>query len=75
MEEGLGGFDLVWWQTMCDVCQEQPFQWADDDGVLRCEPCHNYRATAQGGDYDHWVSLRSSTIKTILFNPKPSPQD
>lgn len=40
----------------CEDCNIQPFVWADDDGVLRCDGCHNVVAGAWGGDYNVLVA-------------------
>ena len=48
----------------CEVCAKHRANWADDDGVLRCDPCHSEVATAWGGDYGDLKCL----VHLIKFN-------
>lgn len=27
---------------LCEVCNQRLYDWGDDDGVLRCNDCHNH---------------------------------
>lgn len=29
-------------ERVCEICHHYPIKWADDDGMLRCNDCHNH---------------------------------
>lgn len=61
--------------TLCEVCHARDFRWMDDDGVLRCNSCHNTVAMAWGGDYDVLIARRTTYgIHLVEFAPDDEEQ-
>lgn len=53
------GFDPIC--QVCNVPRSSSLDslWFDDDGVIRCQPCHSDIATKWGGDYDALIARRN----------------
>jgi len=52
---------------VCEDCQERIAEWGDDDGVLRCDGCHEIVAEAWGGDYDVLILRRNGNPRLYLM--------